>query len=184
MGTRIVAVGFAVLGIAYAIVPMAHNVERTAVAATVASVAMGTAHTASMVPASSAMSGVATSSQPPAMVMVADSLMRADVIVRMGTSREVVLRVTNTGRKQAELRFPDGQTHEFVVRDAAEREVWRWSAGRMFTQALRTRAIDGGETVEFSERWPGAVPGGTYTVVAQLRSDNHPLEVRRAIALP
>jgi hypothetical protein len=166
MGTRIVAVGFALLGIAYAFSPRAHNVERVAVAATVASVATVTAEPA------------------PMPTRVGDSLMRGDVVVRMSTPREVVLRVTNTGRKLAELRFPDGQTHEFVVRDAAEREVWRWSAGRMFTQALRTRPIDGGETVEFRESWPGALPGGTYTVVAQLRSQNHPLEVRRAIALP
>ena len=34
-----------------------------------------------------------------------------------------------------ELDFPDGQTHDFVVLDAAGSEVWRWSDGRMFTQA-------------------------------------------------
>ena len=70
------------------------------------------------------------------------------------------------------------------VDDPAGLEVWRWSTGRMFTQALRTRPVDGGETVSFAEPLRGGVPSGTYTVVAQLRSDNHPIEVRRAIVLP
>jgi hypothetical protein len=48
------------------------------------------------------------------------------------------LHVTNNTTKMLELRFPDGQTHDFVVKDFAGKEVWRWSEGRMFTSAMRS----------------------------------------------
>lgn len=175
MGTRILAILFAVAGVVYACTPKAHNVERTAVAATVRASLASTMPA----PASAAAPAPVTTT-----VGAGDSVMHATLLVRDGSPRELVLAVTNTGRKLTELRFPDGQTHDFIVRDAADREVWRWSAGRLFTQALRTRPIERGETVEFSERLRATGLAGTYTVVAQLRSDNHPLEVRQAITLP
>ncbi|MFL5603160.1 MAG: BsuPI-related putative proteinase inhibitor, partial [Gemmatimonadaceae bacterium] len=48
------------------------------------------------------------------------------------------LNVRNNTTKMLELRFPDGQTHDFVVKDFAGKEVWRWSEGRMFTSAMRS----------------------------------------------
>jgi hypothetical protein len=38
------------------------------------------------------------------------------------------LNVRNNTSKMLELRFPDGQTHDFVVRDFAGKEIWRWRA--------------------------------------------------------
>ena len=47
-----------------------------------------------------------------------------------------------------ELRFPDGQTHDFVVKDFAGKVIWRWSEGRMFTSAMRSETLKGkGETM-------------------------------------
>lgn len=169
MGTKIVAVVLALGGVVYAVSPPSRGLEGAAVAATLA-----------VLPSVRDTSPAAVDRTD----VGSNSLMRGELQVRAGAPMQFVLRVTNTGRKQTELRFPDGQTHEFVVRDAAEREVWRWSAGRMFTQALRTRAIDGGETVEFAERVSAVMPAGQYTVTAQLRSDNHPLEVRRMLSVP
>lgn len=183
MGTRILAAGFAVASVGYACAPHAPDVERDVVAATVSGArqaVMTSAVRASVFPAS----GGAVVASPRAAAPTGDSPMRGELLVREGSPQVLVLAVTNTGGKVAELRFPDGQTHEFVLRDLVGREVWRWSTGRMFTQALRTRPVDGGETVSFAEPLRGGVPSGTYTVVAQLRSDNHPIEVRRAIVLP
>ena len=47
--------------------------------------------------------------------------------------------ITNNANKRLELTFPSGQTHDIVVIDGGGREVWRWSEGRMFTQALQSR---------------------------------------------
>lgn len=98
----------------------------------------------------------------------------------VNTSRGVVefaLSVENLGTKRMELTFPSGQTHDFIVLDANGREVWRWAEGRMFTQALQNKVIDGGDTLELSERWEHVKPGA-YVAVAKLMSSDHPIEQR------
>ena len=94
------------------------------------------------------------------------------------------LRVTNNTHKMLELRFPDGQTHDFVVKDFAGKEVWRWSHGRMFTSAMRSETLKGkGETV-FEESWDTKGQHGSYTAVATLRSNNFPVETSVQFVLP
>ncbi len=109
---------------------------------------------------------------------------QGELSVSAGKPAQYTLRVTNRGPKVIELRFADGQTHDFALRDASDREVWRWSADRMFTQAMRTRALGSNEQVDFSETGAPSVAAGTYTLVATLRSTNHPLELRQAISVP
>jgi hypothetical protein len=96
------------------------------------------------------------------------------------------LRVTNNAKKKLELVFPSGQTHEVVVFDAVGEEVWRWSDGRMFTQALQNRVLAAGDTLTLEMIWtPKEVSSGsTMTAVATLLSDNHPLEERTEFAIP
>lgn len=96
------------------------------------------------------------------------------------------LRVTNNAKKKLELVFPSGQTHEVVVFDAVGEEVWRWSDGRMFTQALQNRVLAAGDTLTLEMIWTPkeASPGSTMTAVATLLSDNHPLEQRTDFVIP
>lgn len=111
-----------------------------------------------------------------------------DVAVRRpDASRDVefALRVTNATEKRLELSFPDGQTHDIVILDAAGREVWRWSRERMFTSAVQTKLLGAGESTEYTERWaPPAGSAGSFTVVASLRSINNPIELRHGFTLP
>lgn len=93
------------------------------------------------------------------------------------------LDVTNVGKKNVELTFPDGQTHDFAVLDSAGREVYRWADGRMFTQSLQNRTIDSGETLRIAERAAPALPPGSYVAVATLRSSNFPVQERVAFEL-
>ncbi len=94
-------------------------------------------------------------------------------------------RITNNAKKKLELDFPSGQTHDVVVLDAAGEEVWRWSTGRMFTQALQNRVLAAGDTLAYEMIWtPTASVGSTMTAVAVLLSDNHPLEQRTDFAIP
>jgi hypothetical protein len=88
------------------------------------------------------------------------------------------LDVTNPTKKDVELTFPDGQTHDFVVLDSIGREVYRWGAGRMFTQSVQNRTIDGGETMHISETAALELPQGSYVAVATLRSTNFPVQER------
>lgn len=85
--------------------------------------------------------------------------------------------VVNNSGKKIELVFPNGQTHDVAVLDSTGREVWRWSEGRMFTQALQTRLLNHGSALTYDERWKNA-PAGRYTAVARLNSESHPLEAR------
>ena len=104
--------------------------------------------------------------------------------VRVADGVRFALHVTNEAQKSLELTFPDGQTHDIVVLDAAQREVWRWSDGRMFTQALQTRVLDEDETASYEAAWPARSVHGAFTAVASLRSENHPVEQRVRFVIP
>jgi hypothetical protein len=88
------------------------------------------------------------------------------------------LEVKNTG-KRSEVRFNSGKTHDFVVLDELNREVWRWSEGRLFTQSLQTKQLKTGDAVRYTATWDDAVPGN-YRVVAELNSDTNPVSIERA----
>jgi hypothetical protein len=94
------------------------------------------------------------------------------------------LHVTNNTRKMLELRFPDGQTHDFYVKDFAGKEVWRWSQGRMFTSAMRSETLRGKAQTVFEESWNPKGQHGAFTAVAVLRSNNYPVESTVQFVLP
>jgi hypothetical protein len=94
----------------------------------------------------------------------------------------LALSVVNLDSRQLEIDFPNGQTRDFVVLDAAGREVWRWSRGRLFTQTVQNRFLSAGDTAVYEERWTAPAPG-QYTVVATLRSKNYPIERRASFQL-
>ena len=85
--------------------------------------------------------------------------------------------VVNETAERVEVRFPSGQTRDFVVLDAAGKEVWRWSRGRLFTQTVQNKFLSGRDTTVYESRWQPTRPGH-YTAVGTLRSGNFPLERR------
>jgi len=94
------------------------------------------------------------------------------------------LSVRNNTSKMLELRFPDGQTHDFVVKDFAGKVVWRWSEGRMFTSAMRSETLKGKGETQFEETWDTNGQHGSFTAVAVLRSNNFPIESTVQFVLP
>jgi hypothetical protein len=112
-----------------------------------------------------------------------DTTMGAELSVEADGGLRFALAVANPSKHRVELTFPDGRTRDFAVLDAAGREVWRWSTGRMFTQGVQARLVSAGDSVVYEGRWTRPAPG-RYTVVAQLRSDNHPFERRLAFTIP
>jgi len=91
------------------------------------------------------------------------------------------LTVTNTGER-TEVRFPNGMTHEFIVLDDRDREIWRSSTGRLFTQALQTKQLKPGSELRYEAKWDDALPG-EYRVVAMLNSDTHPRRVEHQLVV-
>ena len=96
---------------------------------------------------------------------------------------DFALHLTNPTKKSVELEFPNGQEYEFSVVDSTGREVYRWGNGRMFTQSLQNRLLDGGETMQFEERAEKSLPSGKYVAVATLRSSNYPVKERYEFTL-
>jgi hypothetical protein len=76
--------------------------------------------------------------------------------------------VTNEGSSPAELNFRSGRQADVAVTDVdSGDEVWRWSAGRMFTQALTSEQLAPGETLVQTYTWSDP-PAGTYEAEATL----------------
>ncbi|MDB4917684.1 MAG: Intracellular proteinase inhibitor [Gemmatimonadetes bacterium] len=86
------------------------------------------------------------------------------------------LNVTNQSKKNVELAFPNGQVYDFAVLDSVGKEVYRWGQGRMFTQSVQNKRIDGGDIMRFDERVETTLPRGKYLAVATLRSSNYPMK--------
>lgn len=92
-----------------------------------------------------------------------------------GTDVRFSLRVANTSKKNIEVNFASGQSYDFVVVDSVGREVWRWSADRIFTSSVRNKLLGKGDAITATEKWSPAKPG-KWTAIAQLTSSNYPVE--------
>jgi hypothetical protein len=92
-------------------------------------------------------------------------------------------RVENDGDEHVTLSFRDACTADFAVLDGEEgAERWRWSQGRMFTQALQSKTLVPGESVTYEGEWQNP-QSGSYTAVATLEADNHDCEGRTEISV-
>ena len=117
------------------------------------------------------------SSSAPTKIASSKKGLATTVDVNLANGIRFAVNVTNNGGKKVELLFPNGQTHDLAVLDSTGQEVWRWSSGRMFTQALQTKLLTHGESVRYEEQWENPAPG-RYTVVGTLTSESHPMEHR------
>lgn len=78
--------------------------------------------------------------------------------------------VENSGSETVELTFRSGKRVDVAVSDAdTGEEVWRWSAGRMFTQAITSVELAPGETFDETVSWRDP-PEGSYEATATLEA--------------
>lgn len=95
-----------------------------------------------------------------------------------------VLQVTNASDAPVELEFPSGQSFDFVVARGGA-ELWRWSADRMFTQAIRNETLAPGETRTYEAAWrPPAGTAGELVARGFLATRGAPAEQRARFRLP
>lgn len=83
----------------------------------------------------------------------------------------LALRIENGGSEPVTLDFRTGQRAEFTAYPADEPgdsadPVWRYGAGRMFTQSLGSETLAPGESVTYEGTWRSP-PAGTYRVVGE-----------------
>ena len=105
------------------------------------------------------------------------------VVTVQPSAIQFALGVKNVGKKHVELTFRSGQSYDFVVVDSVGREVWRWSAGRMFTQGVQNKQLSSGDSMSAREAWAAPAPG-RYTAIATLNSMNFPTEERADFVVP
>ncbi|WP_121609623.1 BsuPI-related putative proteinase inhibitor [Mesobacillus foraminis] len=83
--------------------------------------------------------------------------------------------LTNTGDTPLTFTFPTSQSYEITVHDNRGVEVYRYSAGKAFAQALRDVTILPGKSVNWTEHWDLHHSGvrlheGEYKVSALLKA--------------
>ena len=109
-----------------------------------------------------------------------DSRLKVDIV---NNEVRFAFDVTNVGNKGMELSFASGKSYDIVVVDAAGREVWQWSNGRMFTQGVQNKQLGTGDSINVNESWTKTQPG-SYTAIAMLNSTNFPVEQRVDFVVP
>lgn len=71
----------------------------------------------------------------------------------------VILGLRLTAKRQIVMRFSNGMRYDFAVFDAKGGQVWRWSAGRAFTEITGEEKLAAGETRDYSDIWTSTVEG-------------------------
>lgn len=89
---------------------------------------------------------------------------------------EFSLTVANADTEPVEVTYRSGLHADVAVLEG-EREVWRWSDGRMFTQAIETETLAPDESVQYTARWEDPSPG-EYAAVASLEATGADVEER------
>lgn len=125
------------------------------------------------------------SSRPSASVVTPPGLLPSLQATTYGDSVAFVLQVTNTRDEAVELEFRSGQEFDFVVEREGGGEVWRWSADRMFTQAVQHRTLPAGETLTYAASWiPPAGLSGEFLVRGLLVADDARVEQAARFRIP
>ena len=84
------------------------------------------------------------------------------------TAVEFTFTVTNGDTEPVDLEFPSGKAADIAVYED-DRECWRWSDGKLFTQAIETESLAPGESFVQEGVWQDPPPG-EYTAEARLEA--------------
>jgi hypothetical protein len=90
--------------------------------------------------------------------------------------------VTNVSGELVTMTFSSGQDGEVVLLQGGA-EKYRWSQGRVFTQAIRTKDLAPGESLSFSLDDTLPVEPGSYELVASVASDPAPAPAQRTVTV-
>jgi hypothetical protein len=98
-----------------------------------------------------------------------------------GQSVRLTIRLVNNAGTSTELAFPTSQKYDFWVTEGRT-ELWRWSAGRMFTQEVNRQEIGGQTGAVFAESWP-ASKTGKLTAHAELKARTYGGEMKGTLVV-
>ncbi|MEN8374537.1 MAG: BsuPI-related putative proteinase inhibitor [Gemmatimonadota bacterium] len=95
----------------------------------------------------------------------------------------VVLSITNAGGEAVRLDFNSGQRFDVSVSDVEGEEVWRWSEGRSFIQALGSETLAPGATLSYETSWPEPA-AGNYRVAGWVTASNRDIRQEVDVRVP
>ncbi len=97
-------------------------------------------------------------------------------VYKVGEPIVLTLRLVSRTKGEMRLEFSDSQRYDFVIRDSAGREVWRWSRDQVFAQVLGTEIIGPARPqLEFQTRFSGPLGQGVYRIEGSLPARGHRL---------
>jgi hypothetical protein len=90
----------------------------------------------------------------------------------------LALTVYNAGNAPETLRFRTGQRADFAAyridegdgEDGDDAPVWRYGAGRLFTQALGSETLEPGNSAVYETTWRDPSPG-RYRIVGEVTAE-------------
>lgn len=87
----------------------------------------------------------------------------------------MTLVVFNRSATDLAFQFSSGQRYDFAIIDSTGSEVWRWSEGQLFTQALGSETVAPGGELRYAATYVGELPAGGYRVVGEVtaRESSH-----------
>jgi len=86
-------------------------------------------------------------------------------VAKQGGTFDLTLTVRNLSGKPVTYTLPTGQTYEFIASTKGGGDVWRWSQGKFFTEAVNTIALAPGASKDFKVAWDlGTTAAGLYTI--------------------
>jgi hypothetical protein len=98
-----------------------------------------------------------------------------------GQAVRLTIRLVNNGGTSTDLTFASSQRYDFWITDVST-ELWRWSAGRMFTQDINRQSLGGQTGVVFAESWT-ASKTGTLTAHAELKARTYGGEMKGTLVV-
>jgi Intracellular proteinase inhibitor len=88
-------------------------------------------------------------------------------------SVQINITLKNNTDEEKNFEFTSGQKYEIIITDPNGAEVYKYSKGRMFTQALQYLKLSSGESQTWQETWDkksagNKIKAGEYTVTVLL----------------
>lgn len=108
-------------------------------------------------------------------------MLDASLDVRIDGDATVTFTVENVGTDVVDLQFRSGQVFDVAVYDD-ETEVWRWGAGRLFTQAIQSLTLAPGESLARDVTWTDP-PAGRYEVEGTLEDEGRSASARTTVVV-
>ncbi|MHB8895266.1 MAG: BsuPI-related putative proteinase inhibitor [Candidatus Geothermincolia bacterium] len=93
------------------------------------------------------------------------TLRSVPAVTPRGGTFALTLNVRNLSGKQVSYDLPSGQAYEFVSFLKGGDEVWRWSRGMVFTQAVSPITLAPGDSLVYKVAWStGSAQAGLYSI--------------------